>query len=65
MGAISASRGVGLARQGGGGEGERVFVVGAVRLPARVTPTELELGEPATNEVPAEERHTRQKAAFI
>ena len=27
---------------------ERVFVVGAVRLPARVTPAELELGELAT-----------------
>ena len=38
---------------------ERVVVVGAMRLPKRTTPVELELGELATVDVPAEERHTR------
>ena len=39
---------------------EKVLVLGAVvRLPKRTTPVELELGELATVDAPAEERHTR------
>lgn len=39
---------------------EKVIVLGAVaRLPKRTTPVELELGELATVDPPAEERHTR------
>ena len=38
---------------------ERVFVVGAVRLPARTTLAELALGELATTDAPVVERHTR------
>tara|TARA_B100000963_G_scaffold26995_1_gene20132 strand:+ start:1075 stop:1512 length:438 start_codon:yes stop_codon:yes gene_type:complete len=38
---------------------EKVIVLGAVRLPKRTTPVELELGALATMDVPAEERHTR------
>ena len=39
---------------------EKVIVLGAVvRLPKRTTPVELELGELATVDAPAEERHTR------
>ena len=38
---------------------EKVVVVGAVRLPKRTTPVELELGELATVDAPTEERHTR------
>jgi len=38
----------------------KVLVLGAVaRLPERTTPVELELGELATVDAPAEERHTR------
>ena len=39
---------------------ERMIVLGAVaRLPERTTPVELELGELATVDAPAGERHTR------
>ena len=39
---------------------EKVIVLGAVvRLPKRTTPVELELGELATVDAPAEEQHTR------
>ena len=38
---------------------ERVFVLGAVRLPKRTTPVELGLGALATVDAPAEERHVR------
>ena len=38
---------------------EKVIVIGAVRLPKRTTPVELELGELATVGAPTEERHTR------
>ena len=38
---------------------EKVIVLGAVRLPKRTTPVELELGELATVDVPTGERHTR------
>ena len=38
---------------------EKVVVVGAMRLPKRTTPVELELGELATVDAPVEERHTR------
>ena len=38
---------------------EKVIVLGAMRLPKRTTPVELELGELATDAAPTEERHTR------
>ena len=38
---------------------EKVVVVGAVRLPKRTTPVELELGALETGDAPTEERHTR------
>ena len=38
---------------------EKVIVVGAVRLPKRIAPLELELGELATVDAPTEERHTQ------
>ena len=38
---------------------EKVIVLGAVRLPKRATPAELELGALATVDAPAEEWHTR------